>query len=95
MKAYVIERDLPEIGAADDEDLAAAARKSNAVLAQLAPRIQWQHSYVTGDRIYCVYLAEDEDVIREHARISGFPATKIAAIAVRIDPTTAEHRVPA
>lgn len=89
MKAYMIERGLPGIGSAGDEDLAAAAVTSNAALARLAPRVQWQHSYVTGDRTYCVYLAEDEDAILEHARISGFPATKIIPITGRIDPTTA------
>ncbi len=89
MKAFIIERDLPGIGSAGDDDLAAAAGTSNAALAQLAPRVQWQHSYVTGDRTYCVYLAQDEEAIREHARISGFPATKIVQIAGRIDPTTA------
>jgi hypothetical protein len=77
MNAFMIERDMPGIGAAGDADLAAAAVTSNAALAQLAPRVQWQHSYVTGDRTYCVYLAEDEDAIREHARISGFPASRI------------------
>lgn len=95
MKAYMIERDLPGIGSAGDTDLAVAASTSNKALAQLAPRVQWQHSYVTGDRTYCVYLAEDEDAIREHARLSGFPASKIIPISGRIDPTTAEHRVPA
>jgi hypothetical protein len=95
MKAYMIERELPGIGSAGDTDLAAAASTSNKALAQLAPRVQWQHSYVTGDRTYCVYLAEDEDAIREHARLSGFPASKITPIFGRIDPMTAEHRVPA
>jgi hypothetical protein len=95
MKAYMIERELPGIGSAGDSDLAAAASTSNKALAQLAPRVQWQHSYVTGDRTYCVYLAENEDAIREHARLSGFPASKITPISGRIDPTTAEHRVPA
>ena len=95
MKAYMIERELPGIGSAGESDLAAAAGTSNKALAQLAPRVQWQHSYVTGDRTYCVYLAQDEDAIREHARLSGFPASKITPISGRIDPTTAEHRVPA
>jgi hypothetical protein len=91
MNAFMIERDMPGIGAAGDADLAAAAVTSNAALAQLAPRVQWQHSYVTGDRTYCVYLADDEDAIREHARISGFPASRITAIVGRIDPTTARR----
>lgn len=89
MRAFMIERDLPGIGSAGEAELAAAAGNSNAALAQLAPRVQWQHSYVTGDRTYCLYLAEDEDAIREHARISGFPATKITRVVERIDPTTA------
>ena len=89
MKAFMIERELPEIGLADSTELAAAAEKSNAALAQLGPRIQWQHSYITGDRTFCLYLAEDEEAILEHARISGFPATRITAITGRIDPTTA------
>lgn len=87
MRAFMIERDLPGIGSAGKAELAAAAGNSNAALAQLA---QWQHSYVTGDRTYCLYLAEDEDAIREHARISGFPATKITPVVERIDPTTAQ-----
>ena len=66
MRAFMIERDLPGIGSAGEAELAAAAGNSNAALAQLAPRVQWQHSYVTGDRTYCLYLAEDEDAIREH-----------------------------
>ena len=94
MKAFMIERELPGIGSAGETDLAVAASTSNKALAQLAPRVQWQHSYVTGDRTYCVYLAEDEDSIREHARLSGFPASKITPISGRIDPTTAEHHVP-
>lgn len=89
MRAFMIERDLPGIGSAGEAELAAAAGNSNAALAQLAPRVQWQHSYVTGDRTYCLYLAEDKDAIREHARISGFPATKIIPVVERIDPTTA------
>jgi hypothetical protein len=89
MRAFIIERDLPGIGSAGKAELAAAARNSNVALAQLAPRVQWQHSYVTGDRTYCLYLAQDEDAIREHARISGFPATKITPVVERIDPTTA------
>ena len=95
MKAYMIERELPGIGFADDMDLAVAASTSNRALAQLAPRVQWQHSYVAGDQTYCVYLAEDEDAIREHARLSGIPASKITPISGRMDPTTAEPRLKA
>jgi hypothetical protein len=89
MKAYVIERDLPGIGGMSAAELSGAAATSNAALAQLAPKVQWQHSYVTGDKSFCIYLAEDEEAIREHARLSGFPATKITPVVARIDPTTA------
>ncbi|HEX9260556.1 MAG TPA: DUF4242 domain-containing protein [Acidimicrobiales bacterium] len=88
LKRYVIERDIPSIGAASDADLAGAAGTSNAALAQLAPRVQWEHSYVAADKTFCIYLAENEDAIHEHARISGFPATKITEVKGMIDPTT-------
>jgi hypothetical protein len=89
MRRYVIERDLPAIGTADREALKAAAAKSNEVLAELAPDIQWEHSYVAGDKTFCVYLAKDESVIEEHARRSGFPASKVTEVGKMIDPTTA------
>ena len=89
MKTYVIERDLPGVGGMNDEELCGTAQTSNAALARLAPRVQWQHSYVAGDKTFCVYLAEDEDAIKEHAEISGFPATTVTEIVGRIDPTTA------
>ena len=88
MKRFVIERDIPSIGSASREDLSGAAGTSNAALAQLAPRVQWEHSYVAGDKTFCIYLAENEDAIHEHARISGFPATTITEIRTVIDPTT-------
>jgi hypothetical protein len=88
MKAYIIERELPGVGAMTGEELKGAARTSNSALAELAPRVQWQHSYVAGDKTFCVYLAEDEQMIHEHARLSGFPATKITPLTGRIDPTT-------
>ncbi len=88
MRRYVIEREIPEVGTFEREQLRGAAAKSNEVLAQLAPDIQWQHSYVAGDRTFCIYLAKDEDVIRRHAEISGFPATRIYEIGKMIDPTT-------
>ncbi len=90
MKRYVIERDIPDIGSADRDALREAAKKSNSVLAELAPNIQWIESYVAGDKTFCVYLAQGEEVIHEHARRSGFPATKITEIRKIIDPTT-EH----
>jgi hypothetical protein len=89
MRRFVIERDLPAIGSADREALRAASQKSNSVLAQLAPKIQWEHSYVAGDKTFCVYLAENEEVIHEHAKRSGFPASKITEVKRMIDPTTA------
>ena len=89
MRRFIIERQIPMIGSADAASLRAAAERSNAVLCRLAPRIQWIESYVADDRTFCVYLAENEDVIREHAEISGFPATAIHEIHRVIDPTTA------
>lgn len=89
MKAYVIERDLPGIGGMSQTEISGAAATSNAALAQLAPKVQWQHSYVTAEKTFCIYLAEDEEAIREHARISGFPASRISPVLRRIDPTTA------
>jgi hypothetical protein len=89
LKRYVIERDIPDIGAASESDLSGAASTSNSALAKLAPRVQWEHSYVAANKTFCVYLAEDEDAIREHAKISGFPATIITEVKSVIDPTTA------
>jgi hypothetical protein len=88
MRRYVIEREIPDVGSFEREQLRAAAAKSNEVLAELAPDIQWQHSYVAGDRTFCIYLAKDEEVVRRHAEISGFPATRIHEIGKMIDPTT-------
>jgi hypothetical protein len=90
MRRYVIERDLPDIGSADRDALRAAAAKSNATLAELAPKIQWEHSYVAGNKTFCIYLAENEAVIHEHAKRSGFPATKVTEVKRMIDPTTAQ-----
>ena len=89
MKKFVIERNIPEIGSKARDDFRAAATKSNEVLAQLSPNIHWVQSYVTGDKIFCVYLAADEEMIREHARLSGFPANAIPEVRRLIDPTTA------
>ena len=88
LNRYIIERDIPGVGTLEREQLAGAAAKSNQALAQLAPDIQWVESFVASDKTFCVYLAEDEAVIKKHAEISGFPATKITAIAKMIDPTT-------
>ena len=88
LKRYIIERDIPEVGTLARAQLAEAAAKSNAALAELAPDIQWVESFVAADKTFCVYLATDEAVIRKHAEISGFPATKITAVPKTIDPTT-------
>ena len=88
MKKYMIEREIPGVGAFTGEQLKGAAATSNAALAKLSG-VQWQESYVTGDKTFCVYLAESEDAIREHSRLSGFPANRITEIASVIDPTTA------
>ena len=88
MKKYVIERGVPGIGGNDQKGLSAIAHQSNGALAKLRPRIQWQESYVTGDKTYCIYLADDEAVIREHARLSGFPANIITEVVAVIDPAT-------
>jgi hypothetical protein len=89
MKKYVIERDIPKIGTLERQQLKEAASKSNKVLAQLGPDIQWQESFITADKMFCVYLAKDESIIQEHAEISGFPASKVTEISKTIDPTTA------
>ena len=89
MRKYIIEREIPEVGSFGREQLRGASAKSNEALAQLAPRVQWQESYVADDKTFCVYLAEDEAAIRQHAEISGFPATKITEIRTMMDPTTA------
>lgn len=89
MKKYVIERDIPGVGQMGPSDLSGAAKTSNTALSQLAPKVQWQQSYVTKDKTFCIYLAENEDAIREHARLSGFPANKITEVTGVIDPATA------
>jgi hypothetical protein len=89
MKKYLIERDIPGVHTLNAEQLKGAATASNAALAQLAPRVQWVTSMITPDRTFCTYLAEDEAVIHEHARLSGFPASKITEVTGGIDPTTA------
>ena len=90
MPKYLIEREMPGIGQAPQEAYQQGARASCAVLRELGPEIQWVQSYVTGDKLYCVYLAPDEDTIREHAKIAGIPANKISEVKVIIDPSIAE-----
>jgi Nickel responsive protein SCO4226-like len=90
MKKFVIERDIPAVGKMTDPELSGAASASNKALAELAPRIQWQHSYVTAEKTFCIYLAEDEEAIRKHSELSGFPASIITEVTSIIDPTTAK-----
>jgi uncharacterized protein DUF4242 len=90
MPKYLIERDIPGAGALSATDLRAISQKSCGVLQQLGPQIQWVQSYVTGDRVYCVYIAPSEDLVREHARLGGFPANRVSRIVNVIDPTTGE-----
>jgi len=89
LQKFIIERDIPEVGTFEREQLRQAAARSNDVLRQLGPDIQWVESYVADNKTFCVYLAKDEAIIRRHAEISGFPATKITAVKKMIDPTTA------
>ena len=90
MPKYVIEREIPGAGQLSASELQAISRKSCEVLQALGPDIQWVESYVTQDKIYCVYIAPDADIIREHARCGGFPANSIAEVRTVIDPTTAD-----
>jgi Protein of unknown function (DUF4242) len=89
MRRFIIERDIPQVGSLEREQLKAAAAKSNEALAKLAPKVQWVQSYVAADKTFCVYLAEDEAAIRRHAELSGFPANRITEVSKTIDPTTA------
>jgi hypothetical protein len=88
MKRYVIERDIPSVGQLVGQELKGAAATSNDALAKLPGRVQWVHSYVADNKTFCVYLAENEDAIHEHAKLSGFPANKITEIHRIIDPVT-------
>lgn len=93
MPRYVIERDIPEIGSAEREALREASQKSNGVLAEMKAEnknIQWEHSYVAGDKTFCIYIADDESLIEEHAQRSGFPASVVTMVKRMIDPVTAE-----
>ncbi|MFE0759231.1 DUF4242 domain-containing protein [Inquilinus sp. NPDC058860] len=88
LRKFIIERDIPDVGTLEREQLRGAAAKSNDALRQIGPDIQWVESYVADNKTFCVYLARDEEVIRRHAEISGFPATRITEIRKMIDPTT-------
>lgn len=90
MPRYVIEREIPGAGQLSASELKAISQKSCSVLSDLGPQIQWQQSYVTGDKVYCVYIAPNEELVREHARQGGFPANRVSEVTTIIDPVTAE-----
>jgi len=90
MPKFVIEREIPGLGNLNDAEIREISAKSVSVLREMGPEIQWLQSYVTGDKLYCVYLAPDEATVREHARRGGFPANRISAVRRMIDPATAE-----
>jgi len=92
MPKFVIEREIPGAGKLTPEQLQGVADKSCGVLKAMGPQIQWVQSYVTGDKIYCVYIAPDEKTVREHAKRGGFPANSVSEVKTMIDPTTAEKR---
>jgi hypothetical protein len=89
MQKYIIERDIPGLGDLTSAQLMAISQKSCSVIAELNPQLQWVESFVTADKLYCVYLASSEQAIREHARIGGFPVNRVSAVRRMIDPTTA------
>ncbi len=89
MKTYLIEREIPQAGELSPEQLRGISQKSCSVLKEMGPDIQWLHSYVTDDKVYCLYKAADEDLIRQHAEAGGFPVNYITELATRIDPGTA------
>jgi hypothetical protein len=90
MPKYVIEREMPKVGTLTMQELQAASQKSCSVLQKLGPQVQWVESFVTDDKLYCIYIAPNEEAVREHARQGGFPANRISAVRAIIDPTTAE-----
>ncbi|QPK63007.1 DUF4242 domain-containing protein [Methylomonas sp. LL1] len=90
MPKYIIERDIPGAGKLTQAELQGISQKSCGVLRDMGPRIQWLHSYVTGDKVYCIYIADSEQAIREHAEQGGFPANRIEQITTIIDPTTGD-----
>jgi hypothetical protein len=91
LRRYLIERDIPGVGGMSIVELCGAARASNRVIEQLGEGLQWQHSYVAGDKLFCIYLATGEDVIRKHAELSGIPVTRITEVPQIIDPLTANN----
>lgn len=91
LRRYLVEREMPGVGGMSIVELCGAARASNQAIEKIGPTVQWQHSYVAGDRTFCIYLADGEDAIRAHAELAGFPVTNITEIAQIIDPTTANN----
>ncbi|WP_157020017.1 DUF4242 domain-containing protein [Mesorhizobium xinjiangense] len=91
MKRYIVERDIPGIGQMSITELCGAARASNKALAEIGPKVQWQHSYVAGEKTFCVYLADSEETIRKHSEVSGIPVTTITEVPQIIDPLTANN----
>lgn len=91
LKRFMIERGIPGVGGMSIVELCGAARASNQAIAKIGPAIQWQHSYVAGDRTFCIYLADSEATIRQHAELSGIPVAKITEVSQIIDPTTANN----
>jgi hypothetical protein len=91
LKRFVIERDIPGVGNFSTTELCGASRASNQALATIGPSIQWQHSYVAGDKTFCIYLAQDESAIRKHSELSGIPVGKITEVPQIIDPLTANN----
>ena len=94
MPRYLIERNIPGAGDFSASDLRAIARKSRDVIRDMGPEIQWLESFVTGDHVFCLYVAPSEEMVREHARMGGFPANQVASVKTLIDPTTAEFGIP-
>ncbi|MBD0834271.1 DUF4242 domain-containing protein [Aestuariibaculum suncheonense] len=88
---YVIEREIPNLESWSEKDLKTASQTSCGVLKQMGPKIKWLHSYVTGDKMYCVYLAQNEDLVKEHAEKGGFPVNSVAKVATVIDPSTSGY----
>ena len=91
LKTYVIEREIPGAGQLTPEELKNISQASCSVLSEMGPSIEWQHSYVTGDKVYCVYKAENKELVEEHARKGGFPANVISEVATTISPATAKN----
>lgn len=90
MPKFIIEREIPGAGTLSEQDLKGISQKSCDVLREMGPEVQWLQSYVTGDKVYCVYIAPNEELVREHARQGGFPANSVSRVMNIIDPTTAE-----